>query len=179
MTRDEDLDAPYDLFADTEALRSLASDNLVARPDGLTFGSLPPGAVKASVVELKFSSEMSVGYRWTKQGWARSQNGDPAVSDDGRVYAQNVLVQVVDVAASPTLVDENGAPSPLMSLGGRGKAYLFRNGRALPGKWSDDGDGAPLFRTKKGKRFAFTPGNTWFELVPSAAGDLTGKVAFH
>jgi hypothetical protein len=179
MQRDEDLDAPYNLFADTEALRALAAESLVESPAHMTFGSIPPGSTKTTVVELEFSDSTSVGYRWTRKGWARSQDGSAFTSGGDRVYAQNVLVQVVDVAASTTLVDVNGVASPLMSLEGKGKAYLFRDGKALPGKWSDDGAGGPVFKTNKGKRFTFATGPTWYEFVPSAAGELAGKVAYH
>jgi Protein of unknown function (DUF3048) N-terminal domain/Protein of unknown function (DUF3048) C-terminal domain len=179
MARDEELDEPYNLFAHTEALRSMAWENDVERPDDMIFGSIPPGSSKTTVVELDFSDATNVGYRWTRKGWARSQDGEASMSGGDRVYVQNVLVQEVDVTLSETLVDVDGIASPLMSLEGDGKAYLFRNGRVLPGKWSDDGEGAPAFRTKKGKRFTFTTGNTWYEFVPSGDGDVTGKVAYH
>ena len=179
MARDEDLDEPYNLFARTEALRAMALENDVERPAGMIFGSIPPGSSKTTVVELEFSDATKVGYRWTRKGWARSQDGEASMSDGVRVHVQNVLVQEVDVTLSETLMDVDGVASPLMSLDGEGKAYLFRNGRVLPGKWSDDGDGGPVFRTKKGKRFTFTTGNTWLELVPSGDGDVTGKVAYH
>ena len=67
MERDEDLDEPYNLFAHTEALRSMAWENDVERPDNMVFGSIPPGSSKATVVELEFSDATNVGYRWTQR----------------------------------------------------------------------------------------------------------------
>ena len=179
MFREDSLEEPYNLFANTEALRSLAWENNVEGPDEMTFGSLPPGSKVADVIELEFSEATHVDYRWTRKGWARSQDGDAYMSDGERVYVANVLVQVVPVNESETIVDSEGVASPVMGLSGDGKAYLFRNGRVLAGRWTDHGEGAPEFKTNKGKRFTFNTGNTWYELVPSSEGQLTGKVAYH
>ena len=165
--------------ADVAALRAQARTAGLGKPAAtLRFGDLQRSRSSVASVTLDFGST-TVGYRWSKGSWVRSQDGSPFVDASGRaVKPTNVLVQEVDTSASRSLFDSVGVPSPRFDLRGTGRAFLFRSGKLIAGTWTDPGAGAPVFKTKKGAVMNLAPGQTWLELVPSAAGDLQGSVSF-
>jgi len=86
---------------------------------------------------------------------------------DKQVFATNVVVQVVKYDYNTGIHDVAGAASPEAILTGSGKAYVFRNGKMIVGKWirakSSD---VTQFVTKKGDVIKLAPGTTWVELYP-------------
>lgn len=166
------------LMVDTGAARSAARSAGVSAPPALKFGTVQ-GSSKARVVTLDFGGT-DVQYRWNDSAWQRSQNGRSFVLDNGKqAKANNVLVWEVDVHLSTEVFDSVGTPSPELTLEGSGRALLFRDGHVVRGSWTKSGDDTlPVFKTKDGTRFRFAKGTTWIELVPSAAGDVTGSVSF-
>jgi hypothetical protein len=50
---------------------------------------------------------------------------------------------------------------------GSGKAYVFRNGRVIVGRWTRPSAGdVTKFVDRAGKEIPLSPGNTWIELLP-------------
>lgn len=164
--------------ADIPALRSMArAAGLVKPRSPFSFGSAQSGA-RVKKVELSFGAT-DVAYVWRSRRWLRSQDGLASKDADGRrVGPANVIVQEVDASPSAWLFDSLGAPSPRFDLEGSGRAFLFRDGRIIAGRWTDKGAGAPVFKTKKGSVLRLTTGQTWLEMVPSAGGDLSGSISF-
>ncbi len=79
-----------------------------------------------------------------------------------------VDVQVVDVGTGD-IVDAVGNPSPTVTLTGGGRAYVFRDGRMIVGRWQRDTlDDVTRFLTRSGEEITLAPGTTWVELFPSA-----------
>ena len=96
-----------------------------------------------------------------------------------QIAVPNVLVQEVDVNNSATIVDSAGNPSPDISLKGRGRAFLFRDGHLIKGMWTIKKEGdAPSFTTRSGRPLPFAPGPIWIELVPSKDGAVKGSFSF-
>ena len=69
--------------------------------------------------------------------------------------------------------DPAGNPVPETKFFGKGKAVLFHDGKAAPGKWSKDGaDGELKLTTANGKPLTVPAGRTWIELVPQEGGSV-------
>lgn len=164
------------LMANASRVRAAANGAGVSAPPAFRFGARQRGR-EARVVKLDFGGT-DVRYRWKNGVWRRVQNGSPFVLANGKqATARNVLVWEVDVDLSTTVFDSVGTPSPELTLEGSGRAFLFRNGHVVRGTWSKSGAGQlPVFKTKAGTKFSFAKGQTWIELVPSGAGDVTGSV---
>jgi hypothetical protein len=55
-----------------------------------------------------------------------------------------------------------------VNLTGSGKAYVFRNGRMIPGRWQRPSlKDLTTFVTRDGQTIALAPGVSWVELLPS------------
>jgi hypothetical protein len=165
--------------ADVTALRSLARSAGATKPStGFRFGQLQKPKTSVSTIDLDFGGT-TVGYRWGKGGWARSQDGAAFRDASGRqVKTTNVLVQEIDASPSKSLFDSNGVASPRFDLVGSGRAWLFRDGKMVQGTWTDSGAGAPVFKTSKGAVMNLARGRTWLEMVPSADGELSGMISY-
>ena len=172
----------HNLFADSEKLRKIAVRRKVGPPleNIFTFGDLPSDAKKARSVSVNFDESNTIEYRWQGGAWKRYEAGAPFLTATGeQISVPNVLVQEVDVSHSSKIVDVAGNPSPDISLVGKGRVLLFRDGKVIKGKWlnPDDG-GVPAYQTKKGETLTFAPGAIWVELVPSKKGTVKGSFSF-
>jgi hypothetical protein len=78
---------------------------------------------------------------------------------------------------SKSIVDAAGNPSiEIADPTGSGRAVLFRDGRAIRGRWIRDSvEDAVRFETASGDPMVLKPGTTWVELVPSGKGDVKGS----
>ena len=168
--RDASRAAPHNLYAGTELLYRVAGSQEPAPAPVFTYADEVQGrSRKATSVHLPFSSTYAdVWWTWNRKvgAWLRAHGQEPHLAEEGGpVSAANVLVQVVDVVVGP-----RGGITPHLELTGSGKAYLFRDGRMIVGRWERPklGD-VTRFLTKTGQGFALAPGRTWVELFP---GDL-------
>jgi hypothetical protein len=172
----------HNLFGDTAKIRKLPPSKKARGPrtDLFQFGDLPETAKKARRVAIHFTSSNEIEYRWKKGAWQRFEAGAPFQSaTDGQISTPNLLIQEVEVNNSPKIVDSAGNPSPDISLMGKGKAVLFRDGKFLKGIWTIEKEGnEAVFTTKDGQPFVFAPGSIWIELVPSKKGSVKGSFSF-
>lgn len=173
FTRDDRRVMPHDLFLNTAKLWARAGDAATkAGPPRRIFtfsADPPPGGRRVSGVRLPFSTSNVAVWAWTPSRgvWTRELDGSPMTLESGRaITAVNLVVQQVVVTAS-NLVDTLGNPSPEVTLKGNGKAWVLRDGRAIPGRWIRSVMGAVTkFKTKGGEVIPLAPGNTWIELLP-------------
>jgi hypothetical protein len=130
----------------------------------------PTTAKRARLVHLDFSPFADVFWKFSPKNrvWLRSHDEEPHTLEDGsRVSAANVIVQVVKVRPS-AIVDVAGNPSPEIDAVGTGKAFVFRNGRVIEGRWTREGaDDLTEFVDAGGDEISLAPGSTWVELFPS------------
>jgi hypothetical protein len=130
----------------------------------------PTSAKRARLIHLDFSPFADVFWKFSpkNRAWLRSHGEEPHTLEDGsQVSAVNVIVQVVKVRPSE-IVDVAGNPSPEIDVIGSGKAYVFRNGRVIEGRWTREGeDDLTEFVDAGGEEIAVAPGLTWVELFPS------------
>lgn len=171
-TRDPNRAAPHDLFTTTAALWKAGRPSSGA-PEAL-FSFSPTWEGKARRVEgvhLSFSSASDVYWSWSRRAgaWLRAHGDVPHTLEGGeQVSATNVVIQVVEVTASQ-IVDAAGNHSPDVELTGSGKAYVFRDGRVIVGRWERASlDDVTTFITKDGTEISLAPGPTWVELLPSS-----------
>jgi hypothetical protein len=163
--------APHNLYTSTSLLWKHAPPKDGPPPALFTYDrNLPTAARQVAWVHLPFSGYSDVYWRWSgKSGvWLRYHGTVPhTLSDGSQVRAKNVVVQVVNVTLSQ-ITDVNGVHSPFAHVIGHGKAYVFRNGRMIVGRWSRSGLNAiTTFTDRHGTVIPLMPGNTWVELYPS------------
>ncbi len=172
----------HNLFADTKKIRKLpvAKKARGPRKDLFTFGPLQKEAKKARRVSVNFTASNTIQYRWNKGKWLRYEAGSEFRSTTGgQIGVPNVLIQQVVVKNNPRITDGAGNPSPDITLVGKGKALLFRDGKVVTGTWKIKKEGQPaVFKTKAGKPFVFDKGPIWIELVPSKKGHVKGSFSF-
>jgi hypothetical protein len=131
-------------------------------------------------VTVSFNNSNTIEYRWKKGAWRRFEAGARFMTASGKQIAvANVVVQEVEVNPSGTIVDVAGNPSPDISLVGKGRAFLFRNGKVIKGRWRIKKEGAPpRYMTRSGNAMVFAPGEIWVELMPSRKGAWKGGISF-
>lgn len=171
-TRDAGRAAPHNLYTSTAALRKAAASDTGAPNPVFSYAlDLAQKSRKARVVHLSFSGYSDVYWRWSARdsAWLRWHGSVPhTVEGDEQVSATNVVVQVVGVSAS-SIIDAAGNASPEVDLVGSGKAYVFRDGRVIIGRWERPTlDDVTRFLTRGGTEIALAPGRTWVELLPDS-----------
>lgn len=168
FTRDPSRPAPHNLYVGTKALYRIASSTEPAPEPLFTYAEEPAGkSRRVSSVHLPFSATYGdVWWAWDRRAdaWVRSHGDVPHMAEEGeQVSADNVVVQVVDVVVGP-----RGGITPHVDLVGSGKAYVFRDGRMIIGRWERESlRDITRFVAKDGSEIALRPGRTWVELLPS------------
>ena len=168
FTRDPGREAPHNLFVDTSLLYQLAKAGSEAPDPVFRYSEELIGRSKRiSVIHLPFSSTYAdVYWSWSQKAreWRRSHGDVPHVDEAGDpISAINVVVQLVPVVIGP-----HGGLTPHLDLTGSGRAYVFRDGRMIAGRWERETlHDITRFITKDGDEIALAPGRTWVELFPS------------
>ncbi|MGH2579556.1 MAG: DUF3048 domain-containing protein [Actinomycetota bacterium] len=169
--RDDSRPTPHNLYTSTRQLWKAAKSRDGAPAPVFSYDPEVAGpSRKARTVHLPFSSYSDVYWTWsrTQSAWLRSHGTVPHVLEDGtQVRAANVVVMQVEVSNGP-IVDAAGNHSPEVELTGSGRAYVFRDGRMVIGRWERETlKDVTTFVTKTGRQIALAPGVTWVELLPS------------
>jgi hypothetical protein len=169
--RDPNRSEPHNLYTSTKALYKASAGARGAPDPVFSYDADPPDhAKKATIAHLDFSASSDVYWHWNaKRGvWLRSHGDVPHMLEgDVQVYAKNVVVQVVRIKMTG-IHDAAGNFSPEAITVGSGKAYVFRSGHMIVGRWlRESGDDVTKFVTKSGDTISLAPGKTWVELYPS------------
>src|SRR5919198_918880 len=167
--RDPSRIAPHNLYTSTGALYR-AAPTLEGPPKPIfEYSETPLSGARVHRVHLPFSQASDVYWKWSrsKKMWLRFHGTVPHTYSDGtQVSTPNLVVQVVKVVQT-SITDANGIRSPEVVATGTGKAYVFRDGRVVVGRW-----GRPTlkdvteFVDRSGAEIRLTQGTTWVELVP-------------
>jgi Protein of unknown function (DUF3048) N-terminal domain/Protein of unknown function (DUF3048) C-terminal domain len=170
-SRDSSRTAPYNLMMDLDELAGTLKDADAPDPY-LPFGGAgaSSGSKRADKVRVEFSPGQTTNWSYEKgTGWIR-KNGLAKKGED--FVPDNILTLEVKVGDAGYL-DPAGNPVPETKFFGKGKAVLFHDGKAAPGKWSKDGaDGELKLTTANGKPLTVPAGRTWIELVPKKGGSV-------
>jgi Protein of unknown function (DUF3048) N-terminal domain/Protein of unknown function (DUF3048) C-terminal domain len=175
--------AEHTLYANSAKLRKLGAKKFDRAPpgDSYDFGDLGDATRRAGSVTINFSGATEIGYEYSRGRWLRSQNGNAFKTESGdQIAVDNVLIEEHRVVFSKSIVDAAGNPSiEIADPTGSGRAMLFRDGRAIKGRWIRDSiEDAVRFETTSGDAMTLKPGTTWVELVPSAKGDVKGSFSY-
>ena len=139
---------------------------------------VPAGAKKVGFAHLDFSSSSDVYWRWDakREVWLRFHGTVPHLLEGNvQVSAKNVVVQMVNIVY-PGQKDVLGTASPEAVTVGTGKAYVFRSGRMIVGRWvREHSSDVTKFETASGDEIKLAPGTTWVELFPNTLKVQTGK----
>ncbi|MDA3038724.1 MAG: DUF3048 domain-containing protein [Actinomycetota bacterium] len=165
--------APHNLFVDANDLFALGSED--ATPPAPWFryrnaSDAVPGRAASGEIVVSFRNSPIVGLEWDPalEGWARSQDGDPHVTEAGaRIAPANVVIMVAKYKRSSA--DPN---SPELISTGEGDLFVLTAGSVVQGTWSrPDRSDKPTLTDENGAPILLTPGQTWI-LYPEA-GSVT------
>lgn len=177
--RDPTREPPHDLYTTTGGLyRAGRGGRKVPDPIFTYEEDLPmEGTRRGRRVHVDFSQESDVFWRYRRGqgGYLRFHGEEPHALEDGtQVSATNVVVQVVEVRLT-SVPDPAGNPIPEVSVIGQGPAFVFRNGRAIQGRWIREArDEVTHLVDREGNEIALAPGTTWVELFPRDRFDAEG-----
>jgi hypothetical protein len=162
--------APYNLFANGRALLARAKKPATARDIGFRFGPPPAGGRRVTRGSAPYpAAQVSWAWVGSSKRWVISMDGRPAgAAEGGRLGAPTVVVQFVAVQRS-RFGDRFGGVTPFMRTVGRGKAYVFRDGRMHAVAWSRRSPAAGTsFVRADGRPMTFATGPVWVLLVDRA-----------
>lgn len=179
--RADDRSSPYNLFADTGALRDAAEDTGTVPPMLFTYRAegealAGPEVADAAGYRTAAGGDLSteIVWEWDEQSdvWVRSQDGTAQVDvDDTPITATNVIIRSTPYGDSGVR-DSTGAVVPEAEAVGEGDVILLSGGQSLPGRWQKPAEDAPTTYTDlDGNPLRLQPGQTWIEVLPPDAGD--------
>jgi hypothetical protein len=181
--RVRDRRAPYNLFASPADLRSAVNDDGADTAPPMLFTYRAPSeplvgtGVRAADRFRASTFATSIEWKWNDQTrlWDRTQNGTPHVdSTGGRVAVPNVVIRTTPYRDSGVR-DARGSVVPEAVSVGEGDAWLLSDGKAQPGRWHKPSMDAPTtYTAADGTPLRLTPGQTWVEILPPGAGEVTG-----
>ena len=169
--RDPNRRGDHSLMADTDLAWSWALDHgAKAEPPqaGIAFSDSNQLANPAARVNLDFY-DTTVRWRFESGKYQRSQNGSPdQTTDAGRITADTIIITQVATHSDPRFHDVLGHPTPIIDFVTGGQAWVLRDGKVTPGRWSRANIDAPLNLTDaNGNVIGAKPGRTWIELLPA------------
>jgi Protein of unknown function (DUF3048) N-terminal domain/Protein of unknown function (DUF3048) C-terminal domain len=161
---------PHDLFTNVNRLRQI--HQVPGSPPQPLFSystEAPSSANTGTRVHVPYVGNTDVRWRYdrARHRYVRYDGSAPATSSGQLVTAANVIVQRVELVASRYVEDIGGAHEWIVHLVGSGESTVFRDGRAVPGRWIREQSSQPTrFVDRDGDPVAMRPGRTWWEIVP-------------
>ncbi|MGI8415305.1 MAG: DUF3048 domain-containing protein [Nakamurella sp.] len=165
---------PYNLHVNLQQLAASVTGEQPARSPGFVFGThyagLTGALTRSNVKVVMEAGTSAFQYNKVAKVYRVQLGNTPAVDAAGRpLVTKNVLVQHVIDSPDGT-VDTNGQPSLLSQTMGKGDFTLYRNGKAIHGRWFRfNVDGPTKYLDKSGKPILFDRGNTWVTLAPQTS----------
>jgi len=118
---------------------------------------------QANTVRWSYDEDRKLYKRWNNGSIHRDR------ASGKQVTADNVVVMWVKYKEATH--DMVGSLTYDVTLGGKGRVTVFKNGQRYDGTWEANRDTPPKFKDKKGKPIKLSVGRTWFQVIP-----LDGKV---
>jgi hypothetical protein len=165
--RDRSRPAPYNVIGDTKALLARAGGSAKPRDIGFRYGAAAPGGTPATGATASWpSSTVSLKWDAARKQYLVTTDGRADKSPKGVQYgATTVVVQYVTTRKSGNR-DVHGQATPVVTVVGKGKADVLRDGKVWHGSWSRSGVTAPTAITSGSTRLTFAPaGPVWVLLV--------------
>lgn len=159
--------APWDLFAQPKQLLKSAPKAAKAKDIGFRFDEeVPKGGKRSKGFTVTWPySEARFAWSPKEDRWLLWSDGSAAMSTEGpQLGGTTVIVQSVDAYPSD-LGDRYGGVTPFSETVGKGKAWLFRDGRKWPITWSRPKAESGTIWRFRGERIPFDPGQVWVLLL--------------
>ncbi|WP_285698334.1 DUF3048 domain-containing protein [Actinomadura sp. NBRC 104412] len=159
--------APYNLYADPEALLKRAPKAEGPRDIGFRFGEAPPGGTPTKTFTARWpSTRMAFTWSAKQKRWLASHDGRVDTAAEGGVLGgQTVVIQYARTTRSQ-FHDFLGNYTPEIKTTGTGRAIVLRDGRSYETTWSRPSeDQGTTFTTADGRPMTFARGQVWVVLV--------------
>lgn len=166
--------APHNLFMSLPKMREEGA----RRGYDKTQTILPLAFVRGTSGDAQAVSKITVPFSpantvvWTydseRDAYLRVNNGK---AHTDRLTGEQIGVDNVVVLWAKTIAqsktDVTGSTTYDIELIGSGRGTLFRNGQKIDMTWTGVKGAAPSFKAADGSQVRLTPGNTWFQVVPT------------
>jgi hypothetical protein len=162
---------PHDLYATTPRLFALAPADAAAPPPQFTYRPLGEDSSQGEPADgVRLSMDgVKVQWLWSADDelYLRWQDGKEHITlPEEQVTSANIVVLYVDYRRSAA-----DAGSPEAVTVGEGEAWVFTDGRWVPGRWTRPDRLVPFTLTAAdGEVIELTPGRTWVELAGKGEG---------
>ena len=168
--RDPNRPEPHNLYTSTKALYAAGHVKDAPPRQVFRYGDHIFRKAKAvTTVHLDFSGTADVFWHWNPKGrdWLRFHGTVPHMLEGGvQVSASNVVVMVVSLR-NTGIVDAAGNPSPEVETVGEGRAFVFRDGKMIEGRWlRKSRTGVIELVDPRNNPIQLRRGRTWVELLP-------------
>ncbi len=171
--RDQQRQAPHNLYTSSELLRAFAQDTGAATFDdesvGYVYGETAPGGASAASIDYSLGAPSSAAsWLWspTDGVYYRSQGGAAHIDRITGVQISAANVVAMQVSGGQRAGDDKGRID--QDVVGSGVARVFRDGRIVEATWAKDSAPAPLrFYDAAGAEIRFAPGAIWIVMIPS------------
>lgn len=170
---------PESTYTSTKSLWS-GCPKAPAPPSPFTFSKVttPPGSARVTSVNLGYSpyESQEVVWQWSASHGAFMHNylengvvtADVAANGK-QLQAKNVVIIKVQIQYGQYIETQGGTGDVESITRGTGPAYVLRDGRVQVGTWvRPSWNDIIKLVGANGKPMTLTPGNTWFEIVPTA-----------
>ncbi len=166
--------APHNLFMSLSKMREEGT----RRGYDETQTILPLAFVRGASQDTPQVSKITVPFSpantavWTydadKDAYLRVNNGKVHTdrSTGEQISSVNVVVLWAKTIAQSKR-DVTGSTTYDIELLGTGRGTLFRNGQKIDMTWTGAKGSAPTFKAADGTQVRLSPGNTWFQVVPT------------
>lgn len=140
-----------------------------------------PAAETANTIFVDYPAQANkVRWQYSAESGAYERFNDGELQIDGAtgapLTAQNVIIYFAEHFETDIVEDSTGATSVGITLNGEGKAWVFRDGKYVRGRWRTDGTQTPEFITADGALIPLKRGQTWIEVVPTEYEILVDKL---
>lgn len=181
-SRDHTRNGPYNMILNPQALFERADKRELeivrAKKIGWSFKKKFSLGEKIVGAKMKWpATRYVISWSKTYSGWVIEQNGSSKVDASGvPSVASTFIAQLVSITDSE-YGDKLGGRTPLVTTVGSGEAYIFRDGRVIPGRWSRaSAESGTSFTSSDGSEIPLKAGQVWIALVGQAP-EITYPVA--
>jgi len=164
--------APHNLFLDTKKAYAEAKKRgfpITAHVPRLQFaarGAETSNTVTSVSIPFSQANTSLWKYDAARKVYLRENNGRAHIdaATGKQVASKNVVVLWARYRAVSH--DKVGSTTYDITLGGKGRASVFRDGKRYDGTWVADRGTPPRFKDATGRAIRLAPGNTWFQVIP-------------
>ena len=164
--------APHNVYTSSELIKQALADKNLSVPtdyqmwkykDDLELAKRPNQVNDAQINYAQEYYKVKWQYNRDENNYIRYQNGEIHKMSDGEwIKAKNVIVQVNEME----VLDSMGRKR--ITTTGEGKAWIFRDGETIAGKWvKDSKDVREKYYDSNGNELEFNGGTTWIEVIPN------------